>query len=148
MDRSVELVDEKSDCSDDSSGSVEVLISATKRPKPKLWRRALRMLLLFVATVLVAALCIQLWTNYGEVITEQVFPPRLVAAGRMCPNETVSSYRATRRNYTNGTLHITVPREDVLTVLSPAHPYVVSGGEDVCLAVNTTECVSFLMFTI
>ena len=139
---------------DDGSGSddeIDVLIEETRRPKRKCWRSVLKYVLLSTATILIAAMCIQLWTSYGTVITERVFPPRLVGAGKFCPEGQVSSYRMTFHDYVNDTLHVNIPQTNVLTMMMPPKNFTVNEEDDhgeSCLAILTDECVSIVLYTI
>ena len=146
MSKGVELVGDESDSNSDDE--IDVLIEETKRDKPKCWRKVLKYLLLVIATVLIAAMCIQLWASYGTVITERAFPPRLVGAGKFCPEGQVSSYRMAFHQYANETLHVNISQTNVLAMMSPNKNFTISDDGQPCLAVFTDECVSILLYTI
>lgn len=54
--------------------------------KPNCRRMFCKGLILSVAGVLFILMMIQLWSDYGEFIQTQTFPPRLVSMGRYCKN--------------------------------------------------------------
>ena len=130
----------------DSDEDVNLIVdAAARKPQKPLWRRLLKWVLLTVAMVLVAAMLVQLFQNYKEVITERVFPPRLTGAGRFCPDGPHKSYRMHWQDYANGTMHIEVPDTDVFPLLSPPRNF--SFHED-CLTIVAEECVSVVLYTI
>ena len=149
-DPQVELVNTEEEIDSDEE-EINILLKETRREKPKCWQRVLKYTLLLIATVLLAAMCIQLWTSYGTVITEQVFPPRLVGAGEFCADGQKSSYRLHFHKYENKTLHVNIPRTDVLPFIAPYKNYTLHEAHDdseACIQVSTVDCVSILLYTI
>lgn len=64
--------------------------------KPNCRKMFCKGLVLSVAGVLFILMMIQLWTDYGEYIQTQTFPPKMISMGRYCKNETSSqdNYKA------------------------------------------------------
>lgn len=59
--------------------------------EPKLRSVCWRWFLFVVIMGLMIAMLIQLYSSYGEFITDQIFPPRVSSGGVVCPNGTVTS---------------------------------------------------------
>jgi hypothetical protein len=61
--------------------------------KPSCRRMFCKGLVLSTAGVLFLLMMIQLWSDYGEYIETQTFPPRMVSMGRYCQYKTEDSYK-------------------------------------------------------
>lgn len=57
--------------------------------EPKLRSVCWRWFLFIVITGLMVTMLVQLYSSYGEFITDQIFPPRISSGGVVCPNGTV-----------------------------------------------------------
>lgn len=55
--------------------------------KPNCRKMFCKGLVLSVAGVLFILMMIQLWTDYGDFIQTQTFPPKMISMGRYCKNE-------------------------------------------------------------
>jgi hypothetical protein len=84
--------------------------------KPNCRKTICKGLVLSVAGVLFLLMMIQLWTDYGDYITTQTFPPKMVSMGSYCKNESSqSSYKPLECVYTDNL---------VCTIEKPSKPFV------------------------
>jgi len=92
------------------------LQTAAQKPSFRAW--CWRYFLFFVVVVLGVAMIIQLYSSYGEFLTDQIFPPRVSSGGIACGNGTVSrnymlgfdKYVKTDNGTTEGWLHLNATR--------------------------------------
>ena len=61
--------------------------------KPSCRRMFCKGLVLSTAGVLFLLMMIQLWTDYGEYIETQTFPPKMISMARYCQGTTEDSYK-------------------------------------------------------
>ena len=84
--------------------------------KPTCRKMFCKGIVLSVAGVLFLLMMIQLWSDYGEYIQTQTFPPKMVSMGSYCKNETSqASYKELNCVYTDSL---------VCQVDKPAKPFV------------------------
>lgn len=82
--------------------------------KPSFRTVCWRYFLFFVVVILGVAMIIQLYSSYGEFLTDQIFPPRVSSGGVACGNGTVTrdymlgfdKYVKTDNTTTEGWLHL------------------------------------------
>ena len=82
--------------------------------KPSFRTICWRYFLFFVVVILGVAMIIQLYSSYGEFLTDQIFPPRVSSGGVACGNGTVTrdymlgfdKYVKTDNATTEGWLHL------------------------------------------
>lgn len=82
--------------------------------KPSFRTMCWRYFLFFVVVILGVAMIIQLYSSYGEFLTDQIFPPRVSSGGVACGNGTVTrnymlgfdKYVKTDNATTEGWLHL------------------------------------------
>lgn len=82
--------------------------------KPSFRTMCWRYFLFFVVVILGVAMIIQLYSSYGEFLTDQIFPPRVSSGGVVCGNGTVArdymlgfdKYVKTDNTTTEGWLHL------------------------------------------
>lgn len=86
--------------------------------KPSFRTICWRYFLFFVVVILGVAMIIQLYSSYGEFLTDQIFPPRVSSGGVACGNGTVTrnymlgfdKYVKTDNATTEGWLHLNATR--------------------------------------
>mgnify|MGYP001260386495 FL=1 len=86
--------------------------------KPNFRTLCWRYFLFFVVVILGVAMIIQLYSSYGEFLTDQIFPPRVSSGGVACGNGTVTrnymlgfdKYVITDNSTTEGWLHLNATR--------------------------------------
>lgn len=86
--------------------------------KPSFRTICWRYFLFFVVVILGVAMIIQLYSSYGEFLTDQIFPPRVSSGGVACGNGTVTrnymlgfdKYVKTDNTTTEGWLHLNATR--------------------------------------
>tara|TARA_B110000008_G_scaffold175156_1_gene174788 strand:+ start:13873 stop:14394 length:522 start_codon:yes stop_codon:yes gene_type:complete len=84
--------------------------------KPTCRKMVCKGLVLSVAGVLFLLMMIQLWSDYGEYIQTQTFPPKMISMGSYCKNETSqASYKPMECAYTDNL---------VCTIEKPSKPFV------------------------
>ena len=84
--------------------------------KPTCRKMFCKGIVLSVAGVLFLLMMIQLWSDYGEYIQTQTFPPKMISMGSYCKNETTqASYKELSCVYTDSL---------VCQVDKPSNPFV------------------------
>ena len=86
--------------------------------KPSFRTLCWRYFLFFVVVILGVAMIIQLYSSYGEFLTDQIFPPRVSSGGVACGNGTVTrdymlgfdKYVKADNSTTEGWLHLNATR--------------------------------------
>ena len=148
------------------------------RAQPKTRTICWRWFLFIVVACLGVAMIIQLYSSYGEFITDQIFPPRVSSAGLVCGNGTTAKdymlefhkYEVTD-NTTAGWLHLnatqpqdslqyawTVPQPDAGPRaehggIPPRHPQLVEARwkDNECLLVwlpTKNDCASVVVISV
>lgn len=132
--------------------------------EPKLRSVCWRWFLFIVIMGLMITMLVQLYSSYGEFITDQIFPPRVSSGGLVCPNGTVTSdYQlefgrfesTTEDNNDSGWmwLNVTKPKDTLeFALLADASaPTATRWADDDTLLVwspNANACVKVLIFSV
>lgn len=116
--------------------------------KPSCRRMFCKGLVLSVAGVLFLLMIIQLYSDYGEYIETQTFPPKLISMASYCENETKDSYRPFDCVYTND-LVCKVDRPNKFFVESSPHGNVTWISDTlIVVPVVKSECINLIVWSI
>ena len=129
--------------------------------EPKLRSVLWRWFLFVVIMALMVAMLVQLYSSYGEFITDQIFPPRVSSGAIVCPNGTVTSdyqlsfHKVEWTDEDGGwmVLNATKPKDSLeFALLEDASALAQTRWEDdntlLVWTTNTSACAKILVFSV
>jgi hypothetical protein len=116
--------------------------------KPSCRRMFCKGLVLSTAGVLFLLMMIQLWSDYGEYIETQTFPPKMISMGSYCQNGTKNAYKPLDCIYTYDLVCSATPPNKYFLETSPHGN--VSWDYDTLIVVPffETECINLVLWSI
>jgi len=121
----------------------------TRAKKPGCRNMACKAFVLSLSGILFLLMMIQLWSDYGEYIQTQTFPPKIVSMGSYCKNSTEQErYKALECVYDTALkCKISKPSKPFVFATPPS---VISWESDALLVTpeSVTECVDLIVWSI